>query len=699
MPSAQAIYLPLDSDRDDIRLLTISNSPTPSDLVHCWVEKVSLQDIRHEYAAHLASPTVADKPRRKEISLWGAQHGVEEGADVVGRHVPPESVHRFSWGDFAALSYVWGSPKHRRDIVLNGEVTSVTRNLEGALRELARQNDFRRRYKLWVDALCINQADADEKASQIGKMREIYNGAWAVIAWLGEGDEDSDLAFDLLVQFSTMAPERQKTLANQLPRDLSPRWTKAFYGLNELMKRPYWLRLWVVQEVVLGGSAVVLRCGGNLIGWTTFCAGLDVLFRRDMYTVKDELLQKEVERRRSRKDPIWHTLSLHLVHKDLWTLNRHCEEGNRSLGLRRLLDIACSSVCRNQRDKVFALLGMMEPEIAQALVHDYSMGTSQIFAAVTRLFITHFNNLEPLREGNPWGKTRTPSWAADWTWDGRFRYSRVESPIWGAWQKTDCPEPRPECIYSAAGNLSPSFSFPGNGLLECKGFELDSIAGLGARANGYFGWHKGSIKQAQGWTSAYKGQDETAAAIARTLILGRVSGGHPAGGQHSAAVLHLPRTFDLAGPQFASRGWAWLSSQELYYFRWELWRSANDALDVGGLSLGGYFHDNIPFDAEEADYDEVYGAFDRSCKERRFMLTKRGFVGWAPDNMHGRNQCQTQVGDTICIIPGCSVPLVVRPLGDRWQVIGEAYVQGRMDGEALALLRSTECAERSFLFC
>ncbi|KAK3900961.1 hypothetical protein C8A05DRAFT_35365 [Staphylotrichum tortipilum] len=93
---------------------------------------------------------------------------------------------------------------------------------------------------------------------------------------------------------------------------------KAFYGLNELMKRPYWFRLWVVQEIVLGDSAAilrcrVLRCGSKMTGWTTFCTGLDVLFRRDMYIVKDELLQIELTRRRSRKRSCWHTLSLHLV--------------------------------------------------------------------------------------------------------------------------------------------------------------------------------------------------------------------------------------------------------------------------------------------------------------------------------------------------------------------------------------------------
>src|SRR3569833_392495 len=530
-------------------------------------------------------------------------------------------------------------------------------------------------------------------------MRKIYSGAWAVMAWLGEGDEDSTLAFDLLRRFSAMGPAQQEKLAKQLQINPDPQLTKAFYGLNELMKRPYWFRLWVVQEIVLGGSAVVLRCGDNLIGVTTFCEGLEVLFRRDMYTIKDELLQIEVTTRRSRKDPIWHTLSLHLVHKDLWKLNKHMEEGKRSPGLRRLLDIACSSECRNKRDKVFSLLGMMDPEIAQALAHDYSTKTSRIFESVTKLFITQFDNLEPLREGNPWGKTGTPSWAVDWTWDGRFRYSRVESPLWGAWQRMDGPEPRPEHIYGAAGDLAPSFSFPGDGLLECKGFEVDSIAGLGARANHYSGRHKGSIKQAREWSSFYGGKAETAAAIAQTLILGHISSSQTAGDRHSAAMLHLHRTFGLAAPQFVRREWAWMSSQELYNFRWEGWRSANDGLKVGSLPLQDYFDDVIPPEAEEAYYDDVYGAFDRSCKERRFMLTERGFVGWAPDNMYGKTQDQTLVGDKICIIYGCSVPLVVRPLRDRWRVVGEAYVQGLMHGEALALLKSGECAERIFTFC
>jgi hypothetical protein len=188
-------------------------------------------------------------------------------------------------------------------------------------------------------------------------------------------------------------------------------------------------------------------------------------------------------------------------------------------------------------------------------------------------------------------------------------------PLWGAWQRTDTPAYQPQYIYSAAGNISPYFRFPGDGLLECKGFKLDLNVGLGARANGYTRWHKGSIKQAQGWSSIYGGRPETAAAIAQTLILGRVSGGQPAGTNIRQPCYTCP----------------------------------------------------VP-----------------STSRAR---SSPGAVG------HG---CRLRSSTTSA---GSSVPLVVRPLGDRWQVVGEAYVQGLMDGEALALLKSNKCVEREFTFC
>jgi len=689
------VYSALGRDKDEIRLITLQKPPNGSMLVHCSLETVSLQDVRDDYAAHLVSPDVAGKTRRKAVSLWAGRRIRRPGRSATGvnsvdSHVPSPRDYRFHWGDYAALSYVWGSEISRRNIVVNGRETSVTENLEIVLRVLSRRYHFGGHYKLWVDALCINQRDEDEKAFQISKMREIYSGAWAVIAWLGDEYDDSDKALDLLQQFAKMNEERQKELAGQIARRPDSLGKRSFFGLNELMKRQYWSRLWIVQELVLGGSASVLRCGDRALDWSTFCAGIDVLFRADMWIIKDRLLQSE--------DSVWDTLSLHLVHKDIRVLSQYEEEGGGRLGFRRLLDIACSSDCWDARDKVFALFGMIDPSIVKKLAHDYSMNIVHLFAAVSQAFITHFNNLEPLREGNPWSQTGTPSWAADWSWDGRLRYSRPETPIWGTWQKIDGPEPSQEQVYHATDGRPARFGFPEDGLLACDGFVFDSIAGLGARGWEYFRWEKSTMVQCPIWQSAYGGKDETATAIYQTLLLGRVSGCGMAGKRHSA-ILNLPCTFNRALPQFESRGWTWMASQEQYYFRWEEWRQANDTLQLGHRMLGEYFSDVIPNDAEERDFDEVYGVFDRTCKERRLMLTAGGYIGWAPDNIYGTDEDQTRPGDLICIIFGCSTPLVIRPFDNYFQVVGEAYVQGFMDGEAMKFVDSGDCQIKTFTFC
>jgi hypothetical protein len=109
---------------------------------------------------------------------------------------------------------------------------------------------------------------------------------------------------------------------------------------------------------------------------------------------------------------------------------------------------------------------------------------------------------------------------------------------------------------------------------------------------------------------------------------------------------------------------------------------------LGTRILRSYFTDVIPDDAEELTY---------MVMERRFMLTKNGYLGWAPDN--GREPNQTRVGDSIAIIYGYSTPLVIRPYEDKFQVVGEAHVEGFMDGEAVGLLHRDDYQTKTFSFC
>ncbi|KAF2105436.1 heterokaryon incompatibility protein-domain-containing protein, partial [Lophiotrema nucula] len=82
---------------------------------------------------------------------------------------------------YEALSYVWGYSRSTRLIHVQEKETQVTENLEAALRDL-RYDDQPR--LLWVDALCINQSDGEEKGHQVRMMGNIYSGAERVICWL-----------------------------------------------------------------------------------------------------------------------------------------------------------------------------------------------------------------------------------------------------------------------------------------------------------------------------------------------------------------------------------------------------------------------------------------------------------------------------------------------------------------------------------
>ncbi|KAL8897295.1 MAG: hypothetical protein Q9207_007283 [Kuettlingeria erythrocarpa] len=95
---------------------------------------------------------------------------------------------------YTALSYTWGDPSDPGIIVLNDDHRlPITRNLEAALRQFRLPTDS---LKLWVDAICINQADSEEKRSQVGIVRDIYVFAHLTWVWLGPSSADSDDAMD-----------------------------------------------------------------------------------------------------------------------------------------------------------------------------------------------------------------------------------------------------------------------------------------------------------------------------------------------------------------------------------------------------------------------------------------------------------------------------------------------------------------------
>lgn len=193
-------------------------------------------------------------------------------------------------GRYEALSYTWGETLPKFDVRVNGFSFQIGGNLHSALRQLRHQDQRRR---LWVDAICINQNDIQEREEQVSIMRGIYGTASSVIAWIGESDGSSDeMAFDLMDQILNQIHSRA-VLNRFLAADMAPTssefslaihkdnidWIRSVTSLGlvgspwldllHLLQRPWFSRVWIIQEVVMA-TDVTLRCGERTLDWLLF---------------------------------------------------------------------------------------------------------------------------------------------------------------------------------------------------------------------------------------------------------------------------------------------------------------------------------------------------------------------------------------------------------------------------------------------
>ncbi|KAK0707273.1 heterokaryon incompatibility protein-domain-containing protein, partial [Lasiosphaeris hirsuta] len=95
------------------------------------------------------------------------------------------SIGKLQRGGYEALSYCWGTKPANRHILCDNQQFPVTENL---LMALTRFRNTEQPRTLWIDAICINQTDLDEKSQQVAFMPSIYRKCTRVLVWLGEGD-------------------------------------------------------------------------------------------------------------------------------------------------------------------------------------------------------------------------------------------------------------------------------------------------------------------------------------------------------------------------------------------------------------------------------------------------------------------------------------------------------------------------------
>lgn len=182
---------------------------------------------------------------------------------------------------YEALSYTWGSTEKTDKIKVNACEFDVTQNLYLALQYLRLENEDR---ILWVDGLCIDQMNHEEKGHQVQQMSNVYRRAERVVIWLGPATYDTNVLMDSIKEvekesidysrnnwrssdqawrdiWSTVQPKLRNIHSNVEVRQRN--------GLESLFEWPWFSRVWILQEVANARRAVVV-CGVKSVSARTF---------------------------------------------------------------------------------------------------------------------------------------------------------------------------------------------------------------------------------------------------------------------------------------------------------------------------------------------------------------------------------------------------------------------------------------------
>ncbi|KAK0110806.1 hypothetical protein ONS96_002399 [Cadophora gregata f. sp. sojae] len=621
-------YKPLNEAKQDIRILNITSGPSAEDIV-CTLEHFSCSQ---------------------------------------------------KYPNYTALSYCWGTLANAVSITVDGAPVLVTINLAAALRAL-RSNGHS---NIWVDAICINQNDETERGQQILRMKAIYRNASTTIAWLGPDHKNqAAVAFQRLKVLAARKPEDEfeNAIAALFTGYTAWRNDPGWSSVKVLMDFAYWKRTWIIQELALSRSV--------LFWWGQSSIGLDLLDTA-MANLRERKPKDYFES--GYKDILY---LLVIVGK---TRSKHGRD-SKGMNLDRLLTFSCRSLATEPRDKIFGVLGLSSDGSALIPNPDYRKPLDTILRELTTSMLLRHDSKNKVGPSdlicidNPTGPKRPelPSWVIDWTkiWKGpagNFWASSVERGFQSGY------------LASGKSNANPLFSEDGM-TLTIRGYVVDRVCSLSAvyliggnKPKAFLSEGKsGSALQHSIGQNVYGGERGLFEAIWRSLIADRIA--------HKKGELSTKQAPSSYGSHFA-RIW----SGDLERPQGERLRHTYDCItavksfEIYGRTLEDWSRFNPPESNapdKHADYDEIgiqdFGVgrpmpgfepngmeFVYACKfrdmfHRRLLTTRKGYVGLA--------HAQSEIGDMICVLEGCTIPMIVRPCNRGFRLVGDAYVHGIMNGE------------------
>lgn len=615
-----------------------------------------------------------------------------------------------------ALSYCWGDDDPTNPILVSDRTFSRTdsankRGLIKLVAQQARPKEFfirsnlykalkrlRTRRKdvwLWVDALCINQKDSNEKTHQLQKMLEIYGKARNVCIWIGENEADdkSLLAMDMIADCVNLKV-LDRLVSPEVAYDKA---VESWVAFADLLRRPWFTRRWVVQEVACARS-VTIQCGQRDVNWIDFADAID-LFMSKLDRIRT--LYEASDRSRFDPDALKYVESLG-AKAMVRTTNNVFRKSDDNKILERLFTIESLVMnlltfeSSNPRDTVYALLGIAKdgplgdfrgarPDscTVEPLVADYNKQPFDVYTDFVQYCIQTTDSLDiicrhwalPVYEERLaltrgarelLEPLRMPSWIGlleDSAFGPPSRYTGRKN----ADSLVGEPGRR---IYNASRGMAARARF---GKLSESNVAIDTAA-----ANAAVHAHVGTKSIFDGILYAFG------------IKIGQIS-------EISSRIV------DATIPKECLTMGGWIEGYPTDRVPDKLWRTLVADRGPDGKNPPTWYRRACLYGLSQASPDGDINtgqlARDRSQPESLVEYLRRvQSVIWSrkffactegPDrakHVFGLGPRRAEKGDLICILFGCSVPVTLRRHDSEscYELIGECYVHGKMEGEAFA---------------
>ena len=414
------------------------------------------------------NPLISDMPQIRLVTIRPAEHMFE----TIECDSKPSSLD--DRPRYEALSYVWGPPDDGYEILLNGHPFTVRKNLDHALRKL---RYAKRPRIMWIDTLCINQEDKDERASQVLLMRKVYRSVTRVLIWFTDERGNSGAALKVLKSVREMTTSvfnrdvepsqsditkvRKLLNTDSLARESLP------YVYEDFLAQEWWGRAWVIQEVAISSRAMVV-VGTDELEWSSMIDTFALVLLSGVNPRVGRLLNS------IHHNSILTSLTIH-------ELRRMVEQA--SLPSLSTLVAANRHGSTDPRDQVYAYLGLAKSIDGPLLKPDYSDSKSPLAVFVD--LIEHALKSEKCLDIIYMSQDPTlndlPSWCPDWTQPPRSRWALgPESHSAPAPLVSNFALIGLDNAWRACGDTSPNASLvhmPPT--LTCKGLLIDEIEVVG----------------------------------------------------------------------------------------------------------------------------------------------------------------------------------------------------------------------------